>query len=116
MLGVADALDEVEPTRHELIAIVHDENAPHAHLDVVALLLHPEEDGAADTLDELEQPRHELIVIVHDEYAPHAHRAVAALLLHREEVAAQILLDAKQELAQLGGNAHKGGSRSSRRP
>ena len=45
-LGVADTLDEVEPPRHELIAIVHDEYAPRAHLAVVALLLQPEEVAA----------------------------------------------------------------------
>jgi hypothetical protein len=42
-LGVADALDEVGPPRQELTVIIHDEFTSHAHLDVAALLPHPEE-------------------------------------------------------------------------
>ena len=40
-LGVNDALHHVQPLRHQLIAVVHDEDTSHVQLDVVALLLHP---------------------------------------------------------------------------
>jgi hypothetical protein len=39
ILGVDDALDEVEVLGNELLAVVHDEHAAHVELDVVELLL-----------------------------------------------------------------------------
>ena len=39
VLGIHPALDHAEPLRHELTALVHDEDAAHVELDVVAFLL-----------------------------------------------------------------------------
>merc|ERR1712007_294254 len=52
VFGIHDALHEVQPLGHELVAIVHDEDAAHVQLDVVALLL---------GLEQIEgrSPRHE---------------------------------------------------------
>ena len=43
ILRVHHALHEVQPLRHQLLAVVHDEDAAHVQLDVVALLLGLEE-------------------------------------------------------------------------
>merc|ERR1719311_1368928 len=43
VLRVHNALDEAEPLRDQLLAVVHDEDAAHVKLDVVALLLRLEE-------------------------------------------------------------------------
>ena len=43
VLRVHDALHEVQPLRHQLLAVVHDEDTTHVELDVVALLLGLEE-------------------------------------------------------------------------
>ena len=50
--GVDHTLDEVQPLRHELIAVVHDEDAARIQLDVVALLLGHEEVERSTTRDE----------------------------------------------------------------
>ena len=39
VLGIDDALDEGEPLGHDVLAVVHDENATDVELDLVALLL-----------------------------------------------------------------------------
>merc|ERR1711988_182208 len=43
VLRIYNALDEAEPLRDQLLAVVHDEDAAHVQLDVVALLLRLEE-------------------------------------------------------------------------
>merc|ERR1712003_252293 len=43
ILRINNALNKVQPLRHQLIAIVHDEHTPDVQLDVVALLLGLEE-------------------------------------------------------------------------
>ena len=43
ILRIHHALHKVQPLRHELIAVVHDEDSAHVQLDVVALLLGLEE-------------------------------------------------------------------------
>ena len=39
ILRVDDTLDEVQPFRHQLITVIHDEHTADVKLDVVALLL-----------------------------------------------------------------------------
>ena len=50
VLGVDDALDEVEVLRDEVFTIIHDEDAANVELDIVAFLLSLEEvEGSTET-------------------------------------------------------------------
>mmetsp|Transcript_26698 Transcript_26698/g.74554 ORF Transcript_26698/g.74554 Transcript_26698/m.74554 type:complete len:584 (+) Transcript_26698:103-1854(+) len=72
VFGIHDALHEVQPLGHELVAIVHDEDAAHVQLDVVALLL---------GLEQIEgrSPRHE-------EQSAKLQLTLHAKVLHRQMV------------------------------
>jgi hypothetical protein len=56
MLGAADALDEVEPTRHALIAIVHDENACTLALMSLRFFFNPKRSEQPTPLTKLSNP------------------------------------------------------------